>query len=75
MHGKILYQEFLRYALFLRYGFCIWMRKKIEPYYFFVSFHTNSAINISSLAARYKIFGVNADSGLGGDAITRLLQC
>ena len=31
--------------------------------------------NISGLAARYKIFGVNAYSGLGADAITRLLQC
>ena len=28
----------------LRHVFCIWMRKKIEPFYFFVSFHTNSAI-------------------------------
>ena len=24
---KILYHEFLRYALFLRNAFCIWMRK------------------------------------------------
>ena len=46
---KILYPEFLRYALYLQNIFCIWMRKKkkkkkIESYYFFVRFHTYSTI-------------------------------
>ena len=27
---KILYQECLRYALFLRHVFCIWMRKTLD---------------------------------------------
>ena len=31
---KILYQEFLRYTLFLQNVFCIWMHKNLEPYYF-----------------------------------------
>ena len=36
--------------------------KKLEPYYFFVSFHTNSAKthSTSGLATRYKIFDANA---------------
>ena len=31
---KILYKEFLRYALFLQNVFCICMHKNLEPYDF-----------------------------------------
>ena len=42
---KILYQAFLRYALFSRNVFCIWMRKKIRTLLFLCELsHTNSAI-------------------------------
>ena len=57
---KILYPEFLRYALFLQNVFCIWMRKKIRALLFLCELPHLQYDNISSLAARYKIFGVNA---------------
>ena len=41
---KILYQEFLRYALFLRNVFCIWMRKTFRNLLFLCELHTNSTI-------------------------------
>ena len=59
MHSKILYQEFLRYALFLRHVVCIWMRKKLEPYYFLCELSHQQRNNISGISARYKLFGVN----------------
>ena len=58
MHSKILYQEFLRYALFLRYVVCIWMHKKLEPYYFLFELSRQQRNNISGISARYKLFGV-----------------
>ena len=53
---KILYKEFLRYALFLQNVFCICMHKNLEPYDFLWA-STPTAHNISGLAAIYKIFG------------------
>ena len=42
---KILYKEFLRYALFFcDMYFVFGCANLLEPYYFFVSFQTNSAI-------------------------------
>ena len=41
---KILYHEFLRYALFLQMYFVFGCAKHLEPYYFFVSFRTNSTL-------------------------------
>ena len=40
---KILYREFLRYT-FCEMYFVFGCAKNLEPYYFFMSFHTNSAI-------------------------------
>ena len=59
---KILYQEFLRYALFffLRNVFCIWMRKTFRTFLFLCELSNQQRNNISGLAARCKIFGVNA---------------
>ena len=57
---KIQYQEFLRYALFLRNAFCIWMRKKFKTVLFLCELSYQQHNNITGLAARYKIFGVNA---------------
>ena len=58
---KILYQAFLRYVLFSRNVFCIWMRKKNRTLLFLCELsHTNSAIIVSGLDARYNLFGVNA---------------
>ena len=57
---KILYQEFLRYALFLGNVFCIWMRKKLTTLLFLFELSHKQRNNISGIAARYKIFGVNA---------------
>ena len=57
---KILYQEVLRYALFLRNVFCIWMRKTIITLLFLCELSHQQRNNISGLAARNKIFGVNA---------------
>ena len=57
---KILYQEVLRYALFLRNVFCIWMRKTFITLLFLDDLSHQQRNNISGLAARYKIFGVNA---------------
>ena len=57
---KILYPEFLCYALFLQNVFCIWMRKKIRTLLFLCEIPHLQYNNISGLAARYKIFGVNA---------------
>ena len=59
MHSKILYQEVLRYALFLRHVVCIWMREKLEPYYFLCELSPQQRNNISGISARYKLFGVN----------------
>ena len=59
MHSKILYQEFLRYALFLRHVVFIWMRKKLEPYYFLRELSHQQRNNISGISAKYKLFGVN----------------
>ena len=59
MHSKILYQEFLRYALFLRHVVCIWMRKKLETYYFLCELSHQQRNNISGISARYTLFGVN----------------
>ena len=56
---RILY-EFLRYALFLRNVFCIWMRKTFRTLLFLCELSNQQHNNISALAARYKIFGVNA---------------
>ena len=56
---KILYREFLRYDLFLRNVFCIWMRKKFRALLFLCELSHQQRNNISGLAARYKIFGVN----------------
>ena len=58
---KILDQEFLCYALFLRNVFCIWMRKTFRTLLFLCKLSDQQRDNISGLAARYKIFGVNAD--------------
>ena len=57
---KILYQEVLRYALFLRNVFCIWMCKTIITLLFLCELSHQQRNNISGLAARNKIFGVNA---------------
>ena len=57
---KILYHEFLRHALFLRNVFCIWMRKTFRTLLFLCELSHQQHNNISGLAARYKIFGVNA---------------
>ena len=57
---KILHQEFLRYALFLQNVFCIWMRKKFRTLLFLCELPHRQHNNISGLAARNKIFGVNA---------------
>ena len=57
---KILYQEVLRYALFLRNIFCIWMRKTFITLLFLCELSHQQRNNISGLAARYKIFDVNA---------------
>ena len=57
---KMLYHEFLRYALFLRNVFCIWMRKTFRTLLFLCELSHQQHNNISGLAARYKIFSVNA---------------
>ena len=57
---KKLYQAFSQYALFSRNVFCIWMRKTIFRTLLFLCELSHSAIIVSGLAARYKIFGVNA---------------
>ena len=57
---NILYQEFLRYALFLRNVFCIWMRKTFRTLLFLFELSYQQRNNTSGLAARYKLFGVNA---------------
>ena len=56
---KIL-NEFLRDALFLRNVFCIWMRKTFRTLLFLCELSHQQHNNISGLAARYKIFYVNA---------------
>ena len=60
MHRKILFHEFLRYALFLRNVFYIWMRKTFRTVLFPCELSHQQHSNISGLAARYKILGVNA---------------
>ena len=57
---KLLYQTVLRYALFLRNVFCIWMRKTFITLLFHFELSHQQHNNISGLAARYKIFSVNA---------------
>ena len=57
---KILCQEVLRYALFLRNVFCIWMRKTFITLLFLCELSHQQRNNISGLATRYKIFGVDA---------------
>ena len=61
MHSKILYQEFLLYALFLRHVVCIWMRKKLEPFHFLFELSHQQRNNINGISARYKLFGVNGN--------------
>ena len=60
MHSKILYQAFLRDALFLRNVFCIGMRKKFRTLLCLCELSHQQLNNIRGLAAKYKIFGVNA---------------
>ena len=57
---KLLYQEVFRYALFLRNVFCIWMCKTFITLLFLCELSHQQHNNISGLAARYKIFSVNA---------------
>ena len=58
---KILYQEVLRYALFLRRNvFCISMSKTIITLLFLCELSVQQRNNISGLSARDKIFGVTA---------------
>ena len=57
---KLLYQEVLRYALFLRNVFYIWMRKTFITLLFLCELSHQQHNNISGLAARYKIFSVKA---------------
>ena len=59
MHSKILYQEFLCYALFLPHVVFIWMHKKLEPYYLLCELSHQQRNNISGISARFKLFGVN----------------
>ena len=50
---KIVYPEFLRYALFfLRNVFCIWMRKTFRTLLFLCELSNQPCNNISGLAAR-----------------------
>ena len=58
--AKLLYQEVLRYALFLRNVFCIWMRKTVISLLFLCELSHQQHNNISGLAARYELLGVNA---------------
>ena len=53
--GKILYQGFLRYDLFLRNVFCDWMRKTFRTLLFLCELSHQQRNNISGLAAKYKI--------------------
>ena len=62
---KILY-EFLRYALFLRNVFCIWMRKTFRTLLFLCELSHQQHNNISGLTAKYRIFGVNAHKEIKG---------
>ena len=57
---KILDHEFLCYALILRNVFCIWMREAFRSLLFLCELSHQQHNNISGLAARYKIFSVNA---------------
>ena len=57
---KILYQEFLRYALFLRNVFYIWMHKTFRTLLFLCELSHQQRNNKSNRAAGYKIFDVNA---------------
>ena len=52
---KLLYQEVLLYALFLRNVFCIWMRKAFITLLFLCELSHQQHNNIRGLAARYKI--------------------
>ena len=49
---KILYQEFLRYALFLRNVFCIWMHKTFITLLFLCELSHQLRNNIGGIAAR-----------------------
>ena len=58
---KILYPEFLRNGfVFFAKVFCIWMRKTFRTLLFLCELSNQQRNNISGLAARCKIFGVNA---------------
>ena len=61
---KLFHHEFLRYALFLRNVFCIWVRKIFRTLLFLCELSHQQHNNISGLAARYKIFGANAHKEL-----------